>query len=194
MSFLIVGQTITCGHCGMTSHNPNDVLHRYCGYCHIFHESDEQVRLTPSTVQSKENSNMKKQIHNKSAFTLLDLILVAFLIVLVTAGFGFLGFRGINYSDGQRTGSVYKLSKKGLFFKTWEGEMSLNLVTRKDGMMINQIFNFSVSDDKVAHAIEQAAQTNTPCTLKYEQYLMRGYKYGSSSYTVVGVESPNFKQ
>jgi ribosomal protein S27AE len=31
------GKAITCLKCGMTSHNPNDVAHRYCGRCHIYH-------------------------------------------------------------------------------------------------------------------------------------------------------------
>ena len=28
---------ITCRLCGMTSHNPHDVKHRYCANCHRFH-------------------------------------------------------------------------------------------------------------------------------------------------------------
>lgn len=30
---------IVCGTCGMTSWNPRDVLERYCGKCHVFHEA-----------------------------------------------------------------------------------------------------------------------------------------------------------
>lgn len=30
--------SITCLKCDMTSHNINDVVHRYCGNCHAFHE------------------------------------------------------------------------------------------------------------------------------------------------------------
>lgn len=29
--------SITCPECGMTSHHPEDVRHRYCGRCHQFH-------------------------------------------------------------------------------------------------------------------------------------------------------------
>ena len=31
------GRSITCLVCGMTSHNIDDVTHRYCGCCHKFH-------------------------------------------------------------------------------------------------------------------------------------------------------------
>ena len=36
------GKAITCLVCLRTSHNPNDVLYRYCGYCHWFHETENE--------------------------------------------------------------------------------------------------------------------------------------------------------
>lgn len=32
--------SIRCLVCGLTSHNPNDVMEKYCGFCHVFHEDD----------------------------------------------------------------------------------------------------------------------------------------------------------
>lgn len=32
------GKSITCTRCGKTSHNLNDVDHRYCGFCHQYHD------------------------------------------------------------------------------------------------------------------------------------------------------------
>lgn len=31
--------SITCPQCGRTSHNPNDVREKYCGYCHQYHDT-----------------------------------------------------------------------------------------------------------------------------------------------------------
>jgi hypothetical protein len=47
------GDAITCHTCGMTSHNPNDVLHRYCGRCHVFLEDPE---IPGPTFTEKEES------------------------------------------------------------------------------------------------------------------------------------------
>lgn len=33
------GHSITCHTCGLTSHHPKDVEHRFCGHCGIFHDS-----------------------------------------------------------------------------------------------------------------------------------------------------------
>lgn len=43
------GQKITCPRCGMTSHNPNDVWHGYCGQCHEYTSPSMQARMASST-------------------------------------------------------------------------------------------------------------------------------------------------
>jgi hypothetical protein len=35
------GKSITCLACGLISHNPNDVIQRYCGACKIFLDPQE---------------------------------------------------------------------------------------------------------------------------------------------------------
>ena len=30
--------SITCPLCGRTSYHPQDIKHRYCGNCHMFHD------------------------------------------------------------------------------------------------------------------------------------------------------------
>ena len=32
------GESITCLRCNMTSYNVNDIMYRFCGHCHAFHE------------------------------------------------------------------------------------------------------------------------------------------------------------
>jgi hypothetical protein len=32
------GKAITCGKCGLTSHNLHDVRHRFCGKCNLYHD------------------------------------------------------------------------------------------------------------------------------------------------------------
>lgn len=37
------GRAIQCLNCGTTSHNPTDVVQRYCGFCHRFHDETEDI-------------------------------------------------------------------------------------------------------------------------------------------------------
>jgi len=118
------------------------------------------------------------------------LICIAVAIVLVFAGLAFIspyfGGLNINYSEGQRTGIVYKLSDhKGVFWKTAEGELSLQLSTRNsEGGIVNEIFYFSVSDTNVVKQLQDAAVASKVITVHYRQYLFRGYKYGSTQYDI----------
>ena len=38
---------IQCLCCGLTSHNPNDVANRYCGFCHEWHSDWIDGEATP---------------------------------------------------------------------------------------------------------------------------------------------------
>ena len=102
-----------------------------------------------------------------------------------------LGGLNIQYGSGVRTGVVYKLSRKGIVWKTYEGEMSLQLTELdQDGRMVNKIFHFSVSSERVAKEIEKSMEDLKPVTIRYNEYLARGFRYGSTGYDVVSVEPP----
>lgn len=68
---------------------------------------------------------------------LIKSIIVILLIVI--GYFAFIYF--VPYSEGVRAGELVKFSKKGVMFKTWEGEIS-------QGVSEAQIFKFSVEKGK----------------------------------------------
>jgi hypothetical protein len=58
------------------------------------------------------------------------------------------------YSDGNRAGKLMKFSHKGYIFKTYEGELNLGGInTTTGGVMINNIWTFSVVDKDVADSL-----------------------------------------
>lgn len=69
-----------------------------------------------------------------------------------------------NFSEGERTGYVQKLSKKGWFCKTWEGEIVM--VTMPGA--IPDKFEFTVPDPAVAKRINALAGKRV--ILIYEQH------------------------
>jgi hypothetical protein len=63
---------------------------------------------------------------------------VKFLVLLLIAFLGYFAFvYYVPYSEGVRAGELIKFSRKGVTFKTWEGEMS-------QGISGAQIFKFTV--------------------------------------------------
>ena len=54
--------------------------------------------------------------------------LIKFLLIIIILLAVFYVFNYyVPYSEGFRTGKLIKLSKKGIIFKTWEGELSLGI-------------------------------------------------------------------
>jgi hypothetical protein len=89
----------------------------------------------------------------------------------------------IDYSDGERVGYIQKFSRKGWICKSWEGELAMTTVPGT----APQLFQFSVRDDSVAHAIQALMRTTPgPMSLSYEQH--KGVPtncFGETEYYVV---------
>ncbi len=101
-----------------------------------------------------------------------------------------------NYSDGKRTGDIYKLSQKGLIYKSWEGEMYLGGIRQTGGKAPTlelDRFYFSIpggqakEKQELIDKINKCSEERILCTIKYKQWLKRPI-YISSDYVVVGVE------
>ena len=94
------------------------------------------------------------------------------------------------YSEGVRAGELIKVSRKGVLFKTWEGEMS-------QGFSGSKIFVFSVldSDKKVINDLQELQGQYVK--ISYVERYRTFPWWGDSHYFVVKVEkekSPfNFK-
>ena len=85
----------------------------------------------------------------------------------------------LNYSEGERVGVLRKISKKGLFYKTYEGELMLNAGL---GTVKLDTFNFSVTRASLADSLK--TQIGKEVILTYEQYLIVPYSVGSTSYII----------
>jgi len=109
-------------------------------------------------------------------------------LLLVAGGYLFLNY-GAVYSDGYRDGTLFKFSHKGYIFKTWEGELNQGGITSPTPgtAMVNQIWNFSVSDDEVAEKLNRVPAGRV-VKLHYKQYNKHFFWQGETNYFVDGVE------
>jgi len=95
----------------------------------------------------------------------------------------------VPYSEGTRSGELIKFSRKGVIFKTWEGEIS-------QGISGAQIFQFSVLDkDK---DVIQGLQENEGKYVKltYVERYATFMFWGDTKYFIQNVEetnSPHFR-
>lgn len=111
-------------------------------------------------------------------------ITIFFGFVLVSA-IGFPGGINDSYSNGARTGTITKFSHKGMFIKSYEGELNMGGMKQStDGQghttTVANIFEYSVTDAKVAQDIQSALDSGSMVKLTYHQYFIAPFGLGTS--------------
>ncbi len=113
---------------------------------------------------------------------LLPVIVAPIVVVLLlAAGWTWLTLHW-NYAEGERTGYVQKLSKKGWVCKTWEGEIVL--VTMPGA--IPEKFEFTVRDENVVKAINDAAGKRVVLHYRQHKFIPTSC-FGDTEYFIDGV-------
>jgi hypothetical protein len=118
----------------------------------------------------------------------VKIILITALIVGISV-FSFY-YWGV-YDEGVRAGNVLRISKKGMLFKTYEGQLNLNTFgALKGANPIMESFDFSVEagDDQVIKDLEAVALSGERVNLHYvKRYAIFPWR-GDTKYFIVKVE------
>ncbi len=112
---------------------------------------------------------------------------LVFLAILAGVGFYLFG----SYSDGNRAGTVIKLSHKGLLFKTYEGELNLGLVLGdQSGASVSNVWEFSVpaSNREALDKLDTAMARGRRAKLHYREMFAKIPWRGDTKYMVYKVE------
>lgn len=103
------------------------------------------------------------------------------LVLLGGAGYLWLALHW-SYSDGERVGTLQKLSRKGWLCKTYEGEIAMYVV----GGIAPQIWSFTVRDEQVARTLN--ASVGKRVRLHYDEHRGLPTCFGDTPYFVSGGE------
>ena len=91
-----------------------------------------------------------------------------------------------NYSDGVRSGTITKLSNKGLFFKSWEGQINLGGMRSelssdgKSSSMVPNIdcFNIPNSRQDLIALAQSSMTTGKTVEISYDQWFISPVSIG----------------
>ena len=148
-------------------------------------KNSDTKKITKDNLLDKDSTNKEVTFKDKmaagvkTAKRVTTRIIIAAIIIAVG---GFLVYANINYSKGTRVGKVVKISKKGVIFKTWEGQ--LNYGDNKD------LWDFSISNsqEQVRVNIDDANEADERVKLFYkEKYITFPWR-GDTKYLVYKVE------
>ncbi len=117
------------------------------------------------------------------------IVWISIIVVLgLLGGMTFL-YYGV-YSEGVRAGTVIKLSKKGVLFKTWEGQLNIrSFGAVRSENNLSEVFEFSIERDasEVIHDLEEVSLSGERVNLHYvERYRALPWR-GSTRYFVTKV-------
>ncbi len=112
-------------------------------------------------------------------------VLTKIIVILGLCSALFLGVAGcsiaansIEYSSGTRTANLIKVSYKGLFWKTWEGELGIFEIGENGAA---QPFDFTIPSESLANKLREAEGKKVKIT--YTQSLMPlPWKGGTRTY------------
>ena len=96
-----------------------------------------------------------------------------------------------DYSEGYRVGKIIKLSRKGYFFKTWEGTLDFGyLQNDSNAGVATRIWEFSVpgDDDGVRRQIDEAIAGDYKAKVWYREKYFKLPWRGDTSHFVYKVE------
>lgn len=114
------------------------------------------------------------------------------LTVILVVGIGLFSFYywGV-YDEGVRAGTVLRISKMGIVFKTFEGQLNLETFGALRGASpIAEAFDFSVEADntEVIEALQQVALTGERVNLHYKKRYLTFPWRGDTKYFITKVE------
>lgn len=112
------------------------------------------------------------------------------IILLLSAGLFAFYYWG-SYSEGVRSGTVVKISKKGYLFKTYEGQLSLlpyGAVKSQDRVIESFEFSVAPGNETVIRELESSSLSGERVSLHYiERYAQFPWR-GDTKYFIVKVE------
>lgn len=116
------------------------------------------------------------------------ILLLVGIILLTVPTFLFYWNYYNTYSEGNRSGTLQKFSKKGNIFKTYKGELVMSSIGNTNNATIaSEKFYFSVKNDSIAKMLFDLEGKRV--TLQYEQ--KRGHLpwHGETNYFIVGIKA-----
>jgi hypothetical protein len=112
-----------------------------------------------------------------------------FIILVLVAIVCFLYFG--KYDEGTRAGTIVRISKKGIIFKTYEGQLNLQTFGAVKGSSpFVETFEFSVErkNDHIVKELEDSSLTGERVNLRYYKRYVAFPWRGKTKYFIIAVE------
>ncbi len=114
------------------------------------------------------------------------LVIIFIGVCLICTPIGCVGCANVSYSDGFRDGTLQKFSKKGIIWKTWEGDLALDSFRKTENGVTN-LWQFSVKDDQLVNQL-LSLPDGQRVRLHYDQKLTTVPWRSETTYIITKIE------
>ncbi len=129
-------------------------------------------------------------VSKNNGTTLFELLIWCILIPILIGGINIIGYMTYNmtYSDGIKSGSLMKVTTKGIVFKTKEADINLGGF-RKDGggHMTPNIESYTIVEDSVYNQLQSKMDNNQPVTVDYREVFHMPFWIGTADRIIIKV-------
>jgi hypothetical protein len=134
-----------------------------------------------------EDQSFGQKVKRTTKKVVKTIVILAVIVGVVWFSFMYWGV----YDEGVRAGNVLRISKKGMLFKTYEGQLNLQTFgALKGANPIMESFDFSVesSDEQVLKDLETVALSGERVNLHYVKRYATFPWRGDTKYFITKVE------
>jgi len=140
------------------------------------------VKDADKEISEKIDAGVKR---TKSFFRRL---LIGLLVLAVLAGGAYMLYANYTYSEGTRAGNLIKISKKGMLFKTYEGQLKLGGIDLSNpGEGLSDTWSFSVTDEAIVKQLEKLQGQKV--VLRYKEINHSMPWQGDTNYFIVSIDT-----
>ena len=129
---------------------------------------EKKEPLTPEQIEDKIDEENTITLHTHR-WRNIAIAMIAVVVLGVALALFFRYFSPY-VSDAQETGYVMKIEKRGLLFKTYEGEMVSETTLLNDSKVYQRDFVFSFDNDSLALRAMELQGKDVCVILKYKSY------------------------
>lgn len=151
--------------------------------------TEKKEAISESIAETKQNVSESVSSGVKKTKSFFRKVLMFGLIAAIVGGGLYMLYCSYTFSEGTRTGTLTKISKKGMILKTYEGQLNVGGVSTGDDGLVGNIWEFSVKDDRIYKQLQELEGKHV--TLHYDQVIKAMPWQGDTEYFIEMVEEVN---
>lgn len=144
-------------------------------------------KFSKSLKEKEENFNKNVKSGVKKTGNFLKKLLVVLLIAGIAAIGVYFLYTNYTFSEGTRAGNLIKISKKGILFKTYEGQLKMGGIDLENqGESLSDTWSFSVKDRDIVKKLEKLQGEKV--ILRYKEINKAMPWQGDTNYFITDIE------